>query len=180
MADMKRISADQILPGVLEGQEMIAEQEDMMLAEMAPKGDFKRKPLNALVVVTRKMQPLFGLEGDYPKFDGDLTELPIEFVRVLSMFKKAVDDAIAQDILSEDDSFDIQEISDSSSLTLLAGKLNNVLRNKAFKKFLAEKPEPTEVMEESEVEETAVDSDRTPMPGGSEEMDLDELFMGRM
>lgn len=177
---MQRLSADQILPGVLEGQQMIAEEEDMMMAEMAPKGDFGRKPLNALVVITRKMQPLFGLEPDYPKFEDDITELPIEFVRVLSMFKQAIDDAIARDILSEDDAFDLADITDNSSLTLLAGKLNKVLRDKGFKKFLAEKPEETEDEEETEVEETAVESERTPMPSGAEEMDLDQLFMERM
>jgi len=164
-------------PDVVSGQERIAAEEDRMMMEFQPKGDFSRKPLNALVVVTRKMQPLFGLEGDYPRFDSDLTELPVEFVRVLSMFKQAIDDAIAQDILDEADAFMLEDIRDDSSLKLLAGKLNKVLRDKKFKKFLEAKP----AMEETEEEETEMrDEERTPMPSGAEEMDLDALFMERM
>ena len=170
---MDRIDPGTVLPEVLEGQEQIAVAEDDMMSEMQPRGSFSRKPLNALVVVTRKMQPLFGLEGDYPKFDGDLTELPPEFVRVLSMFKQAVDDAIAQDILDAEDAFDLAELSDDSSLKLLAGKLNKVLRDRKFKKFLSAKPA-------AEEEAPAIDEERTPLPEGAGDMDLDALFMERM
>jgi len=173
--EMKRLSADQVLPDVLQGQEQIATAEDDMMLQLQPQGDFSRKPLNALVVVTRKMQPLFGLEGDYPKFDGDLTELPVEFVRVLSMFKQAIDDAIAQDILEPEDAFDLAELSDDSSLKLLAGKLNKVLRDRKFKKFLSDKPAA-----EEETEAPVVDEERTPLPEGAGDMDLDALFMERM
>lgn len=172
---MDRMDPSTVLPEVLQGQEQIATAEDDMMLELQPRGDFSRKPLNALVVVTRKMQPLFGLEGDYPKFDGDLTELPVEFVRVLSMFKQAIDDAIAQDILEPEDAFDLAELSDDSSLKLLAGKLNKVLRDRKFKKFLSDKPAA-----EEEVEVATVDEERTPLPEGAGDMDLDALFMERM
>ena len=172
---MDRMDPSTVSPDVLAGQERIAAEEDRMMMEFQPQGDFSRKPLNALVVVTRKMQPLFGLEGDYPKFEGDLTELPVEFVRVLSMFKQAIDDAIAQDILDEEDAFVLEDLRDDTGLKMLAGKLNKVLRDRKFKKFLEAKPGS-----EPEPETEMIDEERTPMPTGAEEMDLDALFMERM
>ena len=68
-----------------------AEQDDeMMFAQMSPKGNFTSKALNNLVKATNRLLPLFGQTPDYPMFEGNLTEFPTEFVRVLTMFKGAV------------------------------------------------------------------------------------------
>jgi|TARA_R110000824_G_scaffold13196_3_gene57434 hypothetical protein len=166
-------------PEVVQGTEAVAVAEDEMVGEFQPRGNFKKKPLNTLVMMTSKMQPLYGLKGDYPKFDEDQTELPIEFVRLLMMFKQSVDDAIVADVVDEDKSFTMEEITDDSSVKILAGKLGTVVRDKKFKKFLSESAPADEGMEEEIVEEPSLDEERTPMPEGADET-IDELFMGRM
>jgi len=169
----------EVAPEVAQGTEAVAVAEDEMVGEFQPRGNFKKKPLNTLVVQTTKMQPLFGLKGDYPKFKEDQTELPIEFVRLLLMFKQAIDDAITQDIVDEDSTFTMEEITDDSSIKILAGKLGKVVRDKKFKKFLSESAPTDEGMEEEIVEEPALDEERTPLPEGADDT-IDELFMGRM
>ena len=79
-----------------------------------------------------------------------------------------------EDILDEEDAFVLEDLRDDTGLKMLAGKLNKVLRDRKFKKFLEAKPEG----EEPETE--MIDEERTPMPTGAEEMDLDALFMERM
>jgi len=175
MKDMKPMDASKAMPEVLRGQEQVAMEEDDMYSSFQPKGSFSRKPLNALVMVTRMMQPMYGLKADYPKFDSDLEELPMEFVRVLMMFKQSIDDAIAQDILDEEDSFELEQLTDDSSLKILSGKLGKVMRNKQFKKMLSAKPEVSEEEEAPPVEA----EERSPMPMGSDQS-IDALFMERM
>lgn len=175
MKDMKPMDASKADPMAIKGQQEVAMAEDDMYSSFQPRGDFSRTPLNALVMVTRKLQPMFGLKGDYPKFDSDIDELPIEFVRVLMMFKQAVDDAIAQDILDEEDRFELEQITDDSSLKILAGKLGKVMRNKKFKKMLSSKPEGEKPEQETPMEA----EERSPMPMGSDQT-IDALFMERM
>tara|TARA_R110000782_G_scaffold232449_3_gene318665 strand:- start:6 stop:527 length:522 start_codon:yes stop_codon:yes gene_type:complete len=167
---------EEINPIVIDGQEQIAEQEDSLMDEFTPVGDFSKKALNALVKVTRQLQPLFGLKADYPQFTDGTEQLPTEFTRVLMMFKTAVDDAIAQDILDDSQGFVLDDVIDDTGLQVIGGKLNIVLKNKGFKKFL-NTPDvtPLNVQEEAPV----VDEARTPAPA---EMDasLDELFGGRI
>tara|TARA_R100000750_G_C2328637_1_gene89248 strand:- start:98 stop:628 length:531 start_codon:yes stop_codon:yes gene_type:complete len=176
MALEVRIEEDELAPEVLEGMEQTAVAEDELVGEFQPRGNFTRKPLNALVVQTKKGQPLYGLKADYPDFPTDQTELPIEFVRILLMFKQSIDDAIVEDILDEEDTFTLEEITDDSSLKLLAGKLGKVFRNSKFKKFLATPDE--EVVELSDAE-VSLDDERTPLPEGSDET-IEDLFLERV
>ena len=160
----------EMAPEVLQGTEGVAMAEDEMVGEFQPRGSFRKKPLNTLVMQTTKLQPLFGLKGDYPKFDDDQTELPIEFVRLLMMFKQSID---------EDSTFTMEDITDDSSIKILAGKLGSVVRDKKFKKFLSESAPTEKGMEEEMTEEPTMDPERTPMPEGADET-IDDLFMGRM
>tara|TARA_R110000824_G_scaffold6216_5_gene28790 strand:- start:464 stop:991 length:528 start_codon:yes stop_codon:yes gene_type:complete len=169
----------EMAPEVLQGTEGVAMAEDEMVGEFQPRGSFRKKPLNTLVMQTTKLQPLFGLKGDYPKFDDDQTELPIEFVRLLMMFKQSIDDAIMADVIDEDSTFTMEDITDDSSIKILAGKLGSVVRDKKFKKFLSESAPTEEGMEEEMTEEPTMDPERTPMPEGADET-IDDLFMGRM
>jgi hypothetical protein len=168
------IEEQDIDPRVIEGQEQIAQQEDSLMNEFSPSGSFSKKSLNALVKVAKQLQPLFGLKADYPEFTEDVEYFPTEFTRLLMMYKQAVDDAIAMEVIDEDKTFILDDVSDDNSVQVIAGKLGAVVKDKAFKKFLS--APPTEV---EEVKEETVDEERTPVP---EEMDssIDELFGGRL
>jgi len=148
-----------------------AEAEEGMFEEMAPKGKFTPKGLNALVVTTNKMLPLFGQEPTYPQLKEALGQLPTDFVRILSMFAAAVDDAIASDVLTPDMSLDFSGVKDDTGLMMLAGKMNSILKSMEFKRFLKE-PKPEE-------EEMSYDEEKTPMPEMAEEA-ADSLMMSRM
>jgi hypothetical protein len=165
---------------VIEGQEQIAVQEDSLMDEFTPVGNFSKKALNALVKVTRQMQPLFGLKADYPQFTDNVEQLPTEFTRVLMMFKQAVDDAIAQDIIDEGNTFILDDVIDDTGLQIIGGKLNSIVKDKGFKKFLdTADVTKTDVQEAPPVEEQIVDEERTPAPNDME-ASLDELFGGRL
>jgi len=171
---MEQFEIEGIDPIVLEGQEQIAQQEDSLMDEFSPAGQFSKKSLNALVKVAKQLQPMFGLNADYPDFTEDVTDLPTEFTRLLMMFREAVSDAVASDVIDEDKLFELDGIADDSGLQVLAGKLGAVAKDKAFKKFLSSPPP-----EAPEAQEEVVDEERTPAP---EEMDasIDELFGGRL
>ena len=151
---------------------MQAEQEDEASMQMvAPKGNYTPKGLNALVKAANVLLPLFGQTGDYPTFSGPLKELPTDFTRVLMMFKQASDDAVAEEVLSTDAQFSLDNIIDDTSLMALAGKLTMLASSKDFKKFLKSPPKDetrgTEVGEESGMSE-------------EEGPSTDELMMSRM
>jgi len=167
---------EEVDPLVLEGQELIAQTEDSLMDEFTPTGNFSKKVLNSLVKATQKMQPLFGLKADYPTFNQDVEQLPTEFTRVLMMFKQAIDDAVAQDIVSEDNTFILDDVVDDSGLQLIAGKLGAVVKDKAFKKFL-ETPDVSQ--EPVQDEAPTIDEERTPSPDNMDDS-LDELFGERI
>jgi hypothetical protein len=155
-------------------QGMVSEAEsvdEQMFEEMAPKGKFTPKALMPLVKETNKLLPLFGQTGDYPALREELPQLPTDFVRVLSMFKAAVDDAINSDVLSPDMAIDFSAIKDDSGLILLSGKLNQIGKSMEFKRFLKEPPKEEE-------EEITYDEERTPMPEMGDE-EADALMMSR-
>lgn len=146
--------------------------DEQKFMEMAPKGKFTPKALTSLVKETNKMLPLFGQTGDYPQIREELGQLPVDFVRVLSMFKAAVDDAIEADVVTPDMAIDLSVIKDDSGLMLLAGKLNSLQKSMQFKRFLKEPMKEEEEM-------STVDEERTPMPEMADE-EMDETFMNRM
>jgi hypothetical protein len=159
-------------PGPVSGmadEAMMADEENY--DAMAPKGKFTPRGLGPLVKETNKLLPLFGQTPDYPMIEEELTQLPTDFVRVLSMFVAAVDDAIEADVLSPEMALTFDGVTDDRSLMLMAGKLNQIGKSMEFKRFLKE-PRPEE-------ETMTVDEERTPMPEMAED-EIDATFMERM
>ncbi len=149
-----------------------AEQEDeSMFGEMAPRGRFTAKALNNLVKATNRLLPLFDQTPDYPTFESDITEFPTDFVRVLSMFEGAVSGAIEEDIIDEEMDFDMGEVTGDENVNMLAGKINRLVNDRSFKKYL-------KGMSDSEGE--ATEGEELDADEGMEDMDVDALFMERM
>ena len=147
--------------------------DEEMYMELAPKGKFTPKALMPLVKETNKLLPLFGQTANYPALKETLTELPTDFVRVLSMFKAAVDDAIAADAVSPDMELDFSGVKDDSGLMLLAGKLNVLGKSMEFKRFLKEP------MKEEESMGQEMGSEMSEEMGMSPEEE-DNMMMSRM
>lgn len=149
-----------------------AEQEDeSMFGEMAPKGRFTAKALNNLVKATNRLLPLFDQTPDYPSFDQNITEFPTDFVRVLAMFNGAVSGAIEENLIDEELDFDMSEITSDENVNMLAGKLNRLVNDRSFKKYLkGMSDDKGESMEEEEPEPEQ----------NMQEEDVDALFMERM
>jgi len=142
-----------------------------MFGEMAPKGRFTAKALNNLVKATNRLLPLFDQTPDYPSFDQNITEFPTDFVRVLAMFNGAVSGAIEENLIDEELDFDMSEITGDENVNMLAGKLNRLVNDRSFKKYLkGMSDDKGESMEEEEPESEQ----------GMQEEDVDALFMERM
>jgi hypothetical protein len=153
--------------------EMLNEAEmadEEMYDKMAPTGEFTKKGLNNLVSATNRLLPAFGQTPDYPTFGEDLTKLPTDFVRVLSMFADAVDDAVEAEVVGSDMALSLDALTDDLSLTAAASKIDALSRNKEFKKFLKEPYAKSESKEKPEMEEEA----------GMGEEEMDKLFMEKM
>jgi hypothetical protein len=148
------------------------EQEDEMYAASAPKGSFSGKAANALVLVTNKLLPLFGVKEPYDRFsEPKMTTLPPDFMRVLTMFGKAIEDAIDEGALPEDAKIDLTVVTDDNGLQTLAGRIGMAAASGAFKRFLSKKTkDPAPAEEESMEEEAPMDSAES----------TDTLFAGRM
>lgn len=150
----------------------VEEIEDENYAAASPKGRFTPKGLNVLVDASNKLAPLFGIDDKYPKFTGiePLTTLPAEFVRLLSMFGKAIGDAVEADVLPEDATIDLMTVTNDSGLQSLAGRVGMAAASPKMKKFLMRKVTKTgsEEMNEEEMKEEAAP------------LDTDKLFKGRM
>jgi hypothetical protein len=150
----------------------VEEIEDENYAAASPKGRFTPKGLNVLVDASNKLAPLFGVEDKYPKFTGieTVTTLPAEFVRLLSMFAKAISDAVEADILPTDAEVDLMTVTDDSGLQSLAGRIGMAAASPKMKKFLLRK-----VMKTGAAEMTEEESPEEAAP-----LDTDKLFKGRM
>lgn len=174
MDDVSSIDLETMGQEVQKRQGEVEEKEDMLYEKASPKGKFSDKSLNALVQATNRLTPLFGIKDTYPSFDkGMQTELPAEFVRLLSMFKAAISDAIEEGILPEDAMIDLAVITDDNGIQALAGRIGMAAKSGGFKRFLNQKtggakPAPTEKETETE-EETDMPEDKT-----------EDLFMSRM
>lgn len=144
-------------------------KEDLFM-EMAPKGSFSKGALNSLVKAHNKVSSLFGLPT-YPSFEMDQTSFPSRFVKELSMIMKAVDDAIAEDVLDDSMALTLDNIKADRDLAALAGRLDLISRQKDFKKWLESAPKVEEV--EEEMPEEVMSEEMS-------ESDMDALMMGRM
>ena len=149
--------------------EQAEEADSQMISAIAPKGDFTKRGLDPLVKATNALLPLFDQEPTYPKVP-DTKVLPNDFVRILAMFKGAIDDAIEKEVILPEMKMSLDTIKDDTSLMTLAGKLQMLAKDKAFKQFLKEPME--EEMEEEYDEEVGME----PMT----EEDEEDLMMERM
>jgi len=149
------------------------QEEEVAFAQMAPRGRFSAKALNNLVKATNRLLPKFGQTPDYPEFDGNITEFPTDFVRVLAMFQGATDDAVEQGIVDDEFAFDFENISDDANLMVLAGKINKLASDKQYDRYLRSQPTEEEETEEGMVEDEITTEDMPPQ-------DVDALFMERM
>lgn len=168
-ADIEKMRAEAMMR-----QGDIEESEDELYSAQSPKGRFTAKGANALVDATNRLLPLFGVTDKYDRFSGNMSELPTDFVRLLSMFKAAIDDAIAEGILPEDASIDLTIITDDSGLQGLAGRISMASKSGAFKRFLGKK-----TMKRGG-EEMAEEGEYSESEGAEKPMSEDELFMSRM
>lgn len=180
---MKKISITVEPTGAPEGSPVkgmaapAAEADESVMQTAAPTGNYSPKGLNALVKASNSLLPLFGQNPNYPMFNGPLKQLPTDFVRVLSMFKSAIDDAISEDELAAEMAFEFEGLTDDNALQLLAGKLSKLALDKAFKKWLASPP--SNETEGSEYGEEAGMPEDENMPQGGNEA-IDNMFMSRM
>lgn len=124
-----------------QGQAQVEEAEDSQYEMVAPKGNFSAKGLNALVDASNKLAPLFGLDS-YPRFTEDQVSLPPEFMRLLSMFMAAIEDAIEEGVLPEEAMLAFEGITDDRGLQQLAARLLMASKVPTFKRFLSKKEKP--------------------------------------
>ena len=128
-------------------------KEDEIVGQAAPfsKNGFSKNILNKLVVAWNKVRPLFGIQEDYPAFIGPVKEFPVDFVKLLLMVKQAVDDAISDEIISEQP-LELSSIVNDSTLALFANRLLSLAKNRDLKDYLMSAPEQSEQMETKEDE----------------------------
>lgn len=152
----------------------VEESEDEFYAGSSPKGKFSGKALNSLVDAVNRLLPLFGIEEKYERFGGGtVTSLPPEFVRLLTMFSRAIADAVDAGILPEDAVVDMKIIVDDNGLQGLAGRLGMATKSPGFKRFLLRKTTAPMPAEDEGTGEEEMSSEM-----GSE--DMDKLMMERM
>lgn len=175
--DMKQMAAD-----VQKRQGEVEDREDELYSQ-AVKGKFSGKGLNALVQATNRLLPLFGIKDSYPSFGPTtMTSLPADFVRLLSMFSKAIGDAVDAGILPPDTVVDLTTVTDDSGLQGLGGRLNIATKSPGFKRWLMKKtatPEAEAAGEDTGYESGALGTEA----GKAEEMSeegTDKLFKSRM
>lgn len=152
----------------------VEESEDEMYASASPKGKFSSKAANGLVDATNRLLPLFGITDKYDRFGGGtMTSLPPEFMRILTMFSKAISDAVAEGILPEDATVDLTVITDDAGLQSLGGRLIMAAKSPSFKRFLMKK-----TTSEMPKEDEGTGEEEMSKEMGSE--DTDKLMMERM
>jgi hypothetical protein len=159
-------------PEMAQGLQSAEADDKANIEAVSPTGNWTPKGLNALVKATNALLPLFGQEPSYPTFSGPLKQLPSDFVRVLMMFKNAIDDAVAEEVVGTDAQFSIDTLTDDTSLLTLAGKLNMLASSKPFKQFLKSPPK-----DETRATESSESADG-PEEEGS--MSADQLMASRM
>ena len=145
------------------GDEIQAEVDTML---EVPVGMFSQSSMNALVDASNAALVAGGFEGDYPTFDGDITEFPMEFVRLLSMLSDAAEETgAAVDIT-------LAGIEDDRDVAMLAATIEQLASDPAYASGM------TAPVEEEVVVGDAVPT--APLPAEEEVIDEEELMMGRM
>lgn len=140
------------------GGEIQAEVDTML---EVPVGMFSQTAMNALVDATNTALTAGGFDGDYPEFEGDITEFPMEFVRLLSMLSDAaVETGSVVDI-------SLAGIEDDRDVALLASTIQQLASDPAYASGMTA---PLE-------EEVVVDETMGPASGA---IDEEALMMERM
>jgi hypothetical protein len=172
MTPDEKSQLDKLRATAMTRQGEVEESEDEMYAEASPKGRFTAKGTTALVEATNRLLPLFGIGEKYEKI-GEVTTLPPDFMRLLTMFAKAIEDAVTEGILPEDAIVDLKVATDDNGLQSIAGRIGMVAKSPGFKKFLMRKvtTRGAPAGEETEEEES---------PEVESETDTEALFASRM
>ena len=127
-------------------------EDEQMIMELAPVGDFSKSSVDRLVKAVNKMVPLFG--GDPVSApDGDLQQFPEDLTRYLAMILTATEAAVQADIIDPELLVSLDDLQDDRGITMLTARLEMLLKNREFKKFLQtpiEEPVVEEVMEEED------------------------------
>jgi len=130
-------------------QELVEAQqiEDNNIQTLAPTGAFSSKKMNGLVIALNNLSALFGWE-QLPRVTADINgSIPNDIMRKLLTLSAAIDDAITEGILDQDNQIDT-DISDDHGLLMLSSAISKLTRNKKFKRFLEQPIENTEATEE--------------------------------
>lgn len=131
-----------------------------------PVGMFSQSTMNSLVDAANAALVAGGFEGDYPSFDGDVTEFPMEFVRLLSMLADAAEETgAAVDIT-------LAGIEDDRDVAMLAATIEQLASDPAYTDGMG-----------APVEEEVVVGDAVPtapLPAEEEVIDEEALMMERM
>jgi hypothetical protein len=146
------------------------QEDEQMIMELAPVGQFSKSGVDRLVKSVNKLVPLFGGEP-VASPEGDLQQFPEDLTRILAMVLTATETAVSADVIDPELVINIDNLVDDSGMTMLTGRLEMLAKDKDFKKFLQTPIE--EPLVEEEVEEEV--SDESP-----EDAEIDDLFEERI
>lgn len=157
---------------MLEEAELLDIQEE---EEMQVTGEYSERMLNKTVDALNQVLKIFRAP-EYPKFESGSEILPPEFVKQLTMVSIAAEDAMIDDKL-----FDPIARTDDD-LKMMAGKLNALAMDKAFKAFLNKPQGMGDYQEEMSVPVTEMSGGDTNVSSTNpvSESDTNALFMARM
>ena len=157
---------------MLEEAELLDIQEE---EEMQVTGEYSERMLNTTVDALNQVLKIFRAP-EYPKFESGSEILPPEFVKQLTMVSIAAEDAMIDDKL-----FDPIARTDDD-LKMMAGKLNALAMDKAFKAFLNKPQGMGDYQEEMSVPVTEMSGGDTNVSSTNpvSESDTNALFMARM
>ena len=144
--------------------------------QMQVTGEYSERMLNRTVDSLNRVLKIFRAP-EYPKFESGSEMLPPEFVKQLTMVNMA-----AKDAMIEDKMFDLKPSSDAD-LRAIAGKLDALAGDRAFKAFLNKPQGMGEVQDEMSVPTTEMSGGETNVQTTNpvrDNVDVNTLFMSRM
>ena len=144
--------------------QQVDEAENQVYSQASPRGEFTLVGLNTLVAALNEVLPFFSVES-YPDFAEDVESLPVDFLKLLTMVFKAAADSGAMP------AEDLGKVKSDKDLTMLAGKVSALAKDRDFQAFLRSPPKPKAAPKEEM------------SPKMEEEMgeeDIDSLLSSRM
>lgn len=94
-------------------------QEGLDDALVPPRGMFTQTSMNALVDAVNQALTVAGFEGSVPEVDSNLTEFPVELVRVLAMLNDAAQEAGLEEL-------EFSQLEDDRDVAMLASAIARV------------------------------------------------------